>query len=110
MAGPYIQRPGAREAGMQQVACIIRERQLCLYGHEARLPAEDPVLSGSIGLDHTEGPPACFAVAPGGFLFEDMTITGLRIPWPWSDGGRMSTVVRWARQRAALAHAPPYLT
>ena len=30
-----------REAGLRQVTCIVRERQLSLYGHVARLPAED---------------------------------------------------------------------
>ena len=30
----------------------------------------DHVLSGSEGLDHAEGPPACFAVASGGGLTE----------------------------------------
>ena len=29
------------EAGVRQDTCIIRERQLRLYGHVARLPAED---------------------------------------------------------------------
>ena len=32
------------EAGLRQVTCIVRERQLRLYGHVARLPAEDPAL------------------------------------------------------------------
>ena len=31
-----------REAGLRQVTCIVRKRQLCLYGHVARLPVEDP--------------------------------------------------------------------
>ena len=31
-----------REAGLRQVTYIVRERQLRLYGHVARLPAEDP--------------------------------------------------------------------
>ena len=31
-----------REAGLRQVTCIVRERQLRLYGHVARLHAEDP--------------------------------------------------------------------
>ena len=32
-----------REAGLRQVTCIVRERQLRLYGHvTVRLPAEDP--------------------------------------------------------------------
>ena len=30
------------EAGLRQVTCIVRECQLGLYGHVARLPAEDP--------------------------------------------------------------------
>ena len=32
------------EAGLRQVTCIVRERQLRHYGHVARLPAEDPAL------------------------------------------------------------------
>ena len=57
-----------REAGLRQVTCIVRERQLRLYGHVARLPAEDTflpkfegldyVVSKSEGLDHAEGPTA----------------------------------------------------
>ena len=31
-----------READLRQVTCIVRERQVRLYGHVARLPAEDP--------------------------------------------------------------------
>ena len=31
-----------REAGLKQATCIVRERQLRLYGHVARLRAEDP--------------------------------------------------------------------
>ena len=31
-----------RGAGLRQVTCVNRERQLRLYGHLARLPAEDP--------------------------------------------------------------------
>ena len=31
-----------REAGQRQVTCIVRERQLRLYGHVARLSAVDP--------------------------------------------------------------------
>ena len=32
-----------KEAGLRQVTCIVRERQLRLYGHVVRLLAEDPV-------------------------------------------------------------------
>ena len=31
-----------REAGLSRVTCKVRERQLRLYGHVARRPAEDP--------------------------------------------------------------------
>ena len=31
-----------READLRHVTCIVRERQLRLYGHVARLPTEDP--------------------------------------------------------------------
>ena len=32
-----------REAGMSQVTCMIRQRQLRLFGHVARFPESDPV-------------------------------------------------------------------
>ena len=32
-----------RGAGLRQVTCVVRKRQLRLYGHMARLPAVDPV-------------------------------------------------------------------
>ena len=32
-----------RVAGLRQVTCIVRERQLRLYGQVAQLPAENPV-------------------------------------------------------------------
>ena len=35
-------REELREAGLRQVTCTVRERQLRLYGHVARLPDEDP--------------------------------------------------------------------
>ena len=31
-----------REAGMSRVTCLIRERQLCFYGHVVRFPMDDP--------------------------------------------------------------------
>ena len=31
-------------------------------------------MSGSEGLKHAEGPPACFVVASGGSLYEDMDV------------------------------------
>ena len=56
-----------REAGLRQVTCIVLERQLRLYGHVARLPAEDPAhrifLSRSAGLVDAETAPTRFVVA-----------------------------------------------
>ena len=51
-----------REAGLGQVSFIVRERQLRLYGHVARFPAEDPahrILScrGPCGLTMPMGRP-----------------------------------------------------
>ena len=37
-------RGSFREAGLLQVTCILRERQLRLYGHEARHTAEDAAI------------------------------------------------------------------
>ena len=47
------------EAGLRQVTCIVRERQLSLYGHVARGRSRpsDSFLSRSEGLNHAEGRP-----------------------------------------------------
>ena len=47
-------------SNLRQVTCIVRERQLRLYGHVARLPAEDPahrILSCRDGQTEAEGVP-----------------------------------------------------
>ena len=61
-----------REAALRRVNCMIRERQLRLCGATPcrRSRASDPISSGSDGLDHAEGLPACFVVASGGSLSE----------------------------------------
>ena len=38
---PFTNDLALREAGLRQVTCIVRERQLCFYRHLARVPAED---------------------------------------------------------------------
>ena len=48
-----------RKAGLRQVTCIVRERQLRLYGRVARLRADDPANRDSFfwkpeWLDHAE--------------------------------------------------------
>ena len=55
-----------REAGLRQVICIVRERQLRLYGHVApcgESRPSDSFLSRSEGLVHAEGAPTRFVVA-----------------------------------------------
>ena len=63
------------EAGLRQVICTVRERQLRIYEHVARFPAEDSAnwilfLSRFEWLDHAEGPIVCFMVASRGDLSE----------------------------------------
>ena len=51
--------PVFREAGLLQVTCIVRERQLRLYGRMAQLPREDHTqiqpCRASKGLDQCRG-------------------------------------------------------
>ena len=90
--------------------CIVRERQLHLYGHVARLLAEDPTdffLSRSEGLDHAEWASTHFMVAPGGVLSEGY---GPRVCL--GDGQTKAEGVpsRGGRGDALLHRMPPYLT
>ena len=61
-----------KEAGLRQVTCLVRERQLRLYGHVVRLPAEDPahrILFVEIrGAGPCQGASTCFMSASGGVL------------------------------------------
>ena len=72
--GRGLELGAIRKAGLRQVTCLVRERQLRLYGHVARLPAEDPahrILSPrSKGLVHAEVASTRFMVASDGGLSE----------------------------------------
>ena len=75
-----------REAGLRQVTCIVREHQVRLYGHVARLPAEDPahrILShrGSEGLDHAEGRPHASWLRQVESYLKDAGMAGLTSVW-----------------------------
>ena len=102
------------EAGLRQVACIVRERQLRLYGHVTRLLAEDPayrILSCRDPSDWTmpRGRPQAswlyqvesyvrvWACRPGVCLGDGQTEVE-RVP---SQGGRGDALLR---------RMPPYLT
>ena len=59
-----------KEARMNQVTCIVRERELRLHGLVARLLAEDPAhqirfLSKYEGLDYAECASTGFTIASG---------------------------------------------
>ena len=94
-----------------------RERHLRLYGHVARLPAENPIRQmpscRELKLEQAEGTPACFVdassegygpgVCPGDGQTEaylkDIGMAGL-------EDGRRNIVASWARRHAALAYVP----
>ena len=66
----------ASGAGLQQPACDP------YYHHTIQATPSrpsDPVWSGSGGMNHTVGSPACFVVAPGGVLSEGHGHDGPRV-------------------------------
>ena len=103
------------EAGLRQVTCIVRERQLRLYGHVARLHAEDPAhripfLSRSEGLDHAERAPTRFMVASGGVLSEGYGHGGPGVCLGDGQTEAESVPSQGGRGVALLGRMPPYLT
>ena len=75
-----------RDAGMRQVTCIIRERQLRLYGHVARLPANDPahrILSCRDPVRRTMavGRPRASWLRQVDAYLEEWGVTGLASAW-----------------------------
>ena len=102
------------ETGLRQVTCIVREGQLRLYGHVARLPAEDPpsdsFMSGSEGLDHVERASTRFMVASDGGLSEGYVHGGPGVCL--GDGQTEAEVLpsQDGRGDALLRRMPPYLT
>ena len=104
-----------REAGLRQVTCIVRERQLRLYGHVAQLPAEDPAqwdsfLSRSEGLVHAEEALTRLMVASGGVLSERCGHGGPGVCR--GDGHTEAEEIpsQGGRADALLRPMPPYLT
>ena len=95
---------GPREDGMRQFTCIIRERQLRIYGHVARLLAQDPahrILSSQdpCGWSMPLGCPLLSWLRQVEFNLKDMSITDSASAWQSLDVGRWSTVARWTRRR-----------
>ena len=75
-----------REASLRQVTCIVRERQLRLYGHVARLPAEDPVhrilsCRDPSGWTMPRGRPQASWLRQVGAYLKDMGMMGLESAW-----------------------------
>ena len=61
------------EAGLRQLTCIVRERQLRIYGHMARRPPED-LTHRIISLQDPRNAGPCrggFVFASGGVLSEE---------------------------------------
>ena len=104
-----------RETQMRFVTCIVRERQLRLYGHVAHFPDADPahqILSvrkphqwrGPMGQPH-----ASWLQQIAQHLIE--MGWARHLPRGWPDGGPWSTGGKWSQRRAAPVHAPiPVLT
>ena len=104
-----------RETQMRFVTCIVRERQLRLYGQVARFPDADPahqILSARESREWTRpmGRPRASWLQQVDRHLKEMGM-GQASAWgmarrrPWSTGGK------WMQRRAAPAHAPiPDLT
>ena len=99
------------EAGLRQVTCIVRERQLRLYGYVARSPAEDPALQilsrrNPRGWTMPSGANTLHGCVMWSPIFAGIGAwRAWRLHGRWLDGGQRSTVARWTRQCAAPAHA-----
>ena len=102
--------------GFMQVTCIVRERQLRLYGHVAGLPAEDPahrILScrDPRGWSMPRGRPHASWLRQVVSHLRDTDMAGLASAWAMARRRRRSTVARRTRRRAAPAYAAiPELT
>ena len=98
-------------AGLRQVSGIVRERQLRVYQHVARLSAENSaheILSGRdpTGWTMPEGHPHSSWLRQ---LESCLRYTGMAGPesaWGWADGDRRISFARWMRGDAAAAYVP----
>ena len=109
-----------REAGLRQITCIVRERQLRLYGHMAQLPAELDFsnrifligffLSRSEELDHGEGASTGFVFASGGVLSEEYGHDGFGVCLGDGQTEAEGVPSQGGRDDALLRRTPPHLT
>ena len=100
-----------RETQIRFVTCIVRERQLWLYGHVAHFPDADPAhqILSARECREWRRPRASWLQQVDQLLKEIGWARHLPVGWP--DGGPWSTGRKWTQRRAALAHAPiPDLT
>ena len=102
------------EAGLRQVTCIVRERQLRLYGHVARLPAQDPAqrffLVEIRGAGPCRGAPTCFMVASGGVLYKGSGHGGPGVCLGHGQTEAEGVPSQGESGDALLRRMPPYLT
>ena len=97
-----------RKTGLRHVTFIVRERQLRLYGHVARLLADDPV--NRILFCHDLSGWIMPKGRPQASCLRQVESWAWRLSGRWPDGGR-STVAKWTRRRPAPAYLPtPDLT
>ena len=106
-----------RKTQIRFVTCIVRERQLRLYGHVARFPDADPahqILSPDAHQPRVRRRPMGDHVLRGCSMVIGISRSwgwASHLPGGWSDGGPWSTGSKLMQRCAALAHAPrPDLT
>ena len=85
------------EAGLRQVTCIVRERQLRLYGHVARLSTENSAHRILFCRDPRGWiMPRCVHTLHGcdrwSSIWGIWVLRSWRLPGRWPDGGRRSTM------------------
>ena len=95
---------------MRFVTCIVRERQLWLYGHVARFLDADPARQILSAREFREwgrpmGRPRASWLQQVDQHLKEMGIAR-HLPGGWPDGGPWSTGGTWTLRRAALMHAP----
>ena len=91
-----------REAGMGQITCIVRQHQLRLYWHVARLSTKIPPIGFCLSDPWGWTMPSWVMWSP---IWRLIAWRAWRLPGRWPDGGWMRTVARWTRRRAAPSYA-----
>ena len=98
-----------REAGLREVTCIVRERQLRLYGHVARLLVEDPAHRNLSCRDPSDwtmptGRPQASWLRHVVSYLKDMGVVDLCVPGRLSGGGRRRTIARSRGGCSSMLH------